>query len=336
MHVLSPWLLLFFTLVCSWPIAAQTDQVRQQARLGNPEAQFQLAVSYQQAQQSDQAYYWFLQAAERDYQPAMTPLANAYLQGLGTPTDVTQALLWYTKSATLGDVEAALAMGRLYQQGEYLPQSLLMAEIWYHSIADRHPLGEQRYSELLQQRFNQRRANQLIALQNLEIQAQQDGLRNEDEDKALQERQTQDHTMSLMSDFLFVLIGLLLIMGILSLYRSIKNKQQHQAEQLNMEQKEQIQQQAAIIKQQKRQLDKLYQEFKKQQHQQAHHQHDQTFSLACALLGFHPHRLPDEKIIKQRYKQLSKIYHPDLQGSEEEMKRLNGAMKIINQRLTKR
>ncbi|MGT0150176.1 DnaJ domain-containing protein [Vibrio metschnikovii] len=60
------------------------------------------------------------------------------------------------------------------------------------------------------------------------------------------------------------------------------------------------------------------------------------FSLACALLGFHPHRLPDEKIIKQRYKQLSKIYHPDLQGSEEEMKRLNGAMKIINQRLTKR
>ncbi|MGT0150175.1 tetratricopeptide repeat protein [Vibrio metschnikovii] len=131
----------------------------------------------------------------------MTPLANAYLQGLGTSTDVTQALLWYTKSATLGDVEAALAMGRLYQQGEYLPQSLLMAEIWYHSIADRHPLGEQRYSELLQQRFNQRRANQLIALQNLEIQAQQDGLRNEDEDKALQERQTQDHTMSLMSDF---------------------------------------------------------------------------------------------------------------------------------------
>lgn len=335
MHLLSPWLLLLFTLVCSSPLVAQTNEVRQQARLGNPEAQFQLALSYQQTQQPDQAYYWFLQAAERGYQPAMTSLADAYLQGLGHPVDPTQALLWYTKSATLGDAEAALAIGRLYQQGEYIPQSLIMAEIWYHSIADRHPLGEQRYNELLQQRFNQRRANQLIALQNLEIQAQQDDLRNEDEDKALQERQTQDHTMSLMSDFLFVLIGLLLIMGILSLYRSIKTKQQHQAEQLNLEQKEQLQQQAAVIKQQKRQLDKLYQEFKKQQQQQTHHQHDHTFSLACALLGFHPHRLPDEKTIKQRYKQLSKIYHPDLQGSEEEMKRLNGAIKIITQKLNK-
>lgn len=339
MHLLSPWLLLFFTLVCSWPIAAQTDQIRQQARLGNPEAQFQLALSHQQTQQLDQAYYWFLQAADRGYQPAMMPLANAYLQGLGTSADVTQALLWYTKSATLGDVEAALAMGRLYQQGEHLPQSLIMAEIWYHSIAERHPLGEQRYNELLQQRFNQRRANQLIALHNLEIQAQQHDTVTNEEEKALKERQTQDYTISLMSDFLFILIGLLLIMGILSLYRSVKNKQQHQAESLNMEQKEQLQQQASaikqqasVIKQQKRQLDKLYQELKKQQ--QAHHQHDQTFSLACALLGFHPHRLPDEKTIKQRYKQLSKIYHPDLQGSEEEMKRLNGAMKIINQRLT--
>jgi len=30
-----------------------------------------------------------------------------------------------------------------------------------------------------------------------------------------------------------------------------------------------------------------------------------------------------------RYKQLCKIYHPDLKGSDEEMKRLNSALKII-------
>lgn len=49
--------------------------------------------------------------------------------------------------------------------------------------------------------------------------------------------------------------------------------------------------------------------------------------MAYALMGFHQNQRPDVKMIKLRYKQLSKIYHPDLHGSEEEMKRLNSAVK---------
>ncbi|MEF1291946.1 DnaJ domain-containing protein, partial [Vibrio sp. M260118] len=52
-------------------------------------------------------------------------------------------------------------------------------------------------------------------------------------------------------------------------------------------------------------------------------------TLACALFGFNPSKIPDEKQIKARYKQLCKVYHPDLKGSEEEMKRLNQALKVI-------
>lgn len=55
----------------------------------------------------------------------------------------------------------------------------------------------------------------------------------------------------------------------------------------------------------------------------------QQFALACAMFGFHPDQLPDERSIKLRYKQLSKIYHPDMKGSEEEMKRLNSSLKLI-------
>ncbi|MDF5305812.1 DnaJ domain-containing protein, partial [Vibrio parahaemolyticus] len=39
--------------------------------------------------------------------------------------------------------------------------------------------------------------------------------------------------------------------------------------------------------------------------------------------------------VKLRYRQLSKLYHPDTRGSEEEMKRLNQAFKIISQNVTK-
>ncbi|MBO0237122.1 DnaJ domain-containing protein, partial [Vibrio parahaemolyticus] len=39
--------------------------------------------------------------------------------------------------------------------------------------------------------------------------------------------------------------------------------------------------------------------------------------------------------IKLRYRQLSKLYHPDTRGSEEEMKRLNHAFKLVSQNVTK-
>ncbi|WP_407702388.1 DnaJ domain-containing protein [Vibrio algarum] len=52
--------------------------------------------------------------------------------------------------------------------------------------------------------------------------------------------------------------------------------------------------------------------------------------MACAVLGYNPSRLPSEKEIKLRYKKLCRVYHPDANGSDEEMKRLNGAVKVIS------
>ncbi|MCA2423170.1 J domain-containing protein, partial [Vibrio alginolyticus] len=39
--------------------------------------------------------------------------------------------------------------------------------------------------------------------------------------------------------------------------------------------------------------------------------------------------------VKLRNRHLSKLYHPDTRGSEEEMQRLNQAFKIISQNVTK-
>ncbi|WP_154115681.1 J domain-containing protein [Vibrio cincinnatiensis] len=103
----------------------------------------------------------------------------------------------------------------------------------------------------------------------------------------------------------------------------------------HLSQVDQLHEQARIIQQQKRQLEKLYRELTRRQQQQNHQQHEQQWIVACALFGFSPDQLPNEQAIKARYKQLSKIYHPDAQGSDEEMKHLNHSLNLILQKRNK-
>ncbi|NMT56574.1 J domain-containing protein, partial [Vibrio parahaemolyticus] len=84
-------------------------------------------------------------------------------------------------------------------------------------------------------------------------------------------------------------------------------------------------------KQLKRQLEKVFKEFKKSKTQAENHK----LSVACAMFGYTPQTIPDLQAIKLRYRQLSKLYHPDTRGSEEEMKRLNHAFKLVSQNVTK-
>ncbi|MEF1301651.1 J domain-containing protein, partial [Vibrio owensii] len=84
-------------------------------------------------------------------------------------------------------------------------------------------------------------------------------------------------------------------------------------------------------KQLKRQLEKVFKEFKKIKGQSE----NQKLLVACAMFGYTPQTIPDSKAVKLRYRQLSKLYHPDSRGSEEEMKLLNQAFKTISQNVTK-
>lgn len=56
--------------------------------------------------------------------------------------------------------------------------------------------------------------------------------------------------------------------------------------------------------------------------------------MACAVFGYSPEQIPNQTAIKRRFRQLSKIYHPDSGGADQEMKRLNQALKIISQQHT--
>ena len=130
-----------------------------------------------------------------------------------------------------------------------------------------------------------------------------------------------------------LIIGLAIVITLLLgvtgfLIAKLRKNNQTKAEDIS---REQIKLKDIQLKQQKHQIATLYKELKKRQSSKSNH----NLQLACAVFGYKISAIPEQKKIKIRYKQLSKIYHPDGQGSDEEMKRLNAALKTILQNVTK-
>ncbi|EKO3480659.1 J domain-containing protein [Vibrio fluvialis] len=326
-------LMIIASVMLSLSAHADLSELIAQANQGDRNAQYQLAIDYQSGQNTpvsqDDAFYWFQQAAESGHPAAMIQLANTYLSGSGSGTekDIDKALLWLTKAFATGNQDAAIQIGQLYESLNRSPAPQTMAEIWYHTVAGSNPKAEQLYTQLLEQKFNQQRARQVSSIEQLESTIDQSA--TSQEPTATTTNHTQNQTESLMSDYLFIILFVLVIVALLSVYRYVKQARRQQSTQEQEKLTTQLNEQSGVVKQQKRQLDKLYRELKKLQSTQATQNQDHKLALACAMFGFHPSQLPDERNVKIRYKQLSKIYHPDMKGSEEEMKRLNGALKII-------
>ncbi|MDF5356397.1 J domain-containing protein, partial [Vibrio parahaemolyticus] len=139
------------------------------------------------------------------------------------------------------------------------------------------------------------------------------------------------------SPFLWLIwLAAILIISGLSFLVIKKLKQNRKAreakeESQNQRMAEKIKELEFTNKQLKRQLEKVFREFKKSKTQAENHK----LSVACAMFGYTPQHIPDLQAIKLRYRQLSKLYHPDTRGSEEEMKRLNHAFKLVSQNVTK-
>lgn len=319
------WLLL---LVLSPRVAAANlEKLTQLAKERNPQAQYQLALAYQMGndtpQNFNEAFYWFLQAAELNHEPAITQVANAYMTGQGIETDPLQAQYWLTKLALAGNVEASTSLAKWYEQHSTPIAPLDMAEIWYRVHATQNAESEQGYARLLEQKFNQQREKQLNSIGQLDALIDQD-LAHPANSPIPFKNQT------IHSDWLLptLVIGFLLftLLTIRLVWRKTHSVQKSNH---SMDYEGKWKEQQFIIKRQKQQLDKLYQEYTRLQQNQHHDSYGQKVAMAYTLMGFHHSQQPDVKTIKLRYKQLSKIYHPDLHGSEEEMKRLNSAVKIV-------
>ncbi|WP_169739342.1 tetratricopeptide repeat protein [Vibrio rhizosphaerae] len=346
-----------FLLICLLPVlasayAADINTLRQQAILRDKNAQYQLALHYQQGQgvQADlkQSFYWMEQAAENGHTQAQLQVANDYLNGSnGATPDQTQAIYWLTRLATQGDTAAQFKLGQLYEQVANLPGET-QALIWYRIAALSNPTAEQRYSQLLEQQFNHRRMKEISQRKALEdAQAAEPTsspvVGNPHPTQIDTDQLTLPQIISGIVATILILAVTLLSLVNIRLKKQLKTAeaahpvvQSQPPEPLQVQpgthtQQQKIKQQEQTIRKQKQQMTMLFQELKRLQQTQTKQPpaRPQSLDLACALFGFSATEIPDIKQIKLRYKQLSKIYHPDMKGSDEEMKRLNQALKSL-------
>ena len=323
-----------FLLISPFCFSNTIDDLTAKAQSQDPNAQYQLGQRYLDGDgvepSSNEAIYWLEQSASNGNHEAVFSLTNLYLENTTDKKQTDRAIYWLTTLAVSGSVQMQTQLGKVYERLNQLD----LAKIWYQVAAKNSEDAQRGYERVLEKQFNAQRAKQVSSIDQL-------GVAFEGTDIELDALPQPELTSEEYdSPFAYVSAALTLLLLLLFAWHRKKVGELTHASQSSISESQQATQslqkqvkaQTLTIKQQKRQLDTLYRQFKKLQASKAPASQgsasDNKAAVACALLGFQPSKLPDSKEIKVRYKQLCKIYHPDRQGSEEEMKRLNSALKV--------
>ncbi|MEZ8465490.1 hypothetical protein AB6D04_14610 [Vibrio splendidus] len=316
----------------------------QESQPQDPVSQYQLAQAYESGVDvplsTSDAFYWYSQSADNGNENAQFRLAELYLSGTGVEQSNKLALEWFIKSALQGNKRASVEVAKIYESSleKDLLQPLDAAQLWYEAALKDNPDAEDGYNRVLEAQFNQQRAKQISSIEQLNDNVSAEVNTNQPSTfpSALTSRDQATRFNLTNSDYMIgaVLAVLIAIVSISATLVVSRKRQILKSGELNQQQQTleaQLSAKDFTIKQQKRQLQTIYNELKKQKNNKILN----NFQVACALFGYTPSSIPDQKSIKIRYKQLSKIYHPDGHGCDEEMKRLNNALKTILQNVTK-
>jgi TPR repeat protein len=113
--------------------------VKKAAMMGNPEAQYNYGIFYQQGieiQQDDQlANQWFLKSAEQDWKDAQFKIAYRYDTGRGFPQDYQKAFYWSLKCAEQNDPGCMFYIVGAYQEGRGVDKNLNKMFAWATKLA---------------------------------------------------------------------------------------------------------------------------------------------------------------------------------------------------------
>ncbi|CAK1766990.1 Sel1 repeat-containing protein [Vibrio crassostreae] len=331
--------------------AESSPQLSVNSQPQDPESQYQLAQAYELGtdvpKNIDDAFYWYSQSADNGNADAQFKLGVWYLAGTSVEKDNKQALEWFIKAALQGNKQAPLEVAKIYESSldKELLQPLDAAQLWYEAALKGNPNAEDGYNRVLEAQFNQQRAKQISSIEQLdenidsEIESSQGVSQQMQSNQMLPDQASRSNLSSsnLTSSDYMIGAALALLIAIVSISATLvisRKRQVLKSGELNQQQQTleaQLNSKDFTIKQQKRQLQTIYHELKKQKNSKGL----SHLQVACALFGYTPSSIPDQKSIKLRYKQLSKIYHPDGHGCDEEMKRLNNALKTILQSVTK-
>ncbi|MDF2152361.1 J domain-containing protein [Vibrio sp. CAU 1672] len=300
--------------------------------LTDPVAQYQQAQNLaKQASQSSlpEVRYWLEQSAQQGHLAAQKQLAKDYADGLSGKVNYPQAIYWFTTIANQDATDHGYLLAQFLQQHQQQVNNHDLIEAWYKFAAENNPQAETAYAIFLEQRFNQLRAKQVTEITELEQQQTTENQQGTPQPPA---------QSAINSDWLYPSTGFAITMilaGSWFGFRRKADKRQNTVHQQQLTKEVQLETQVKELqftnRQLKRQLETVFQEFRKTQQQSDQHK----LAIACAMFGYTPASIPEDKSVRLRYRQLSKLYHPDTRGSEEEMKRLNQAFNTITQKSTK-
>lgn len=307
--------------------AATIDQLKTLAQQNDAEAQYQLGLHYQLGDGVERdmqtAFYWFQTAAEQGQHDAKWSLVEAYSQGQGTEKNTTQVAYWLLNLSANNDGNASLRLAKLFDADRVSLSNSQWQTLFLRLAASQSPEGETAYNAFLEQQFNQKRKAQVGQL------SQFDDVENQDS-KTAQQPNLAEPTLG--ADYLSTGIAILIGVAFLTLFaRSIKKRQAVKLlkQELNSVNARYERSKSQVVKQ-NQQLNTLIKQSKRRQQLD---KEEQAFVVSCSILGYTPDTLPDAATLKARYRHLSRVYHPDASGSNEEMKRLNTALKIVVNRL---
>ena len=148
------WLLpICLILLIIGPVAAAPLALLTAAEQGDPDAQFDLAISLLQEDNQPQNYAeavkWFRLAAEKGHAQAQYSLALRYLFGQGVKKNHQTAAHWLQQAADQGLSDGQFSLGLRYYWGQGREKNLAQAGYWFDKAAQQgHPKAIQFLAKL--------------------------------------------------------------------------------------------------------------------------------------------------------------------------------------------
>lgn len=107
-----------------------------QSMVMTPKLQTETGNQLREGKDYEQAFIWYMKAAETGYGAAQNNLAGLYEFGLGVPRDLAKAVQWYQRAAQSGEPHAQHSLGVMYAKGRGVEQDMEKARLWLIKSTD--------------------------------------------------------------------------------------------------------------------------------------------------------------------------------------------------------
>jgi TPR repeat protein len=314
--------------------AADLNELQRLAAQRDPLAQYQLAQLYQQGSEVEpspqKAQYWLEQASELGNVAAQSELIELYLADTSNLNNLKEALYWLSLQAASGIELSQTKLGDYYSNYGDQIDAMNQAIVWYRIASTHSKDAELKYNALLQAQFDGKRLKRVQQLEQLSgVLDSTSSTNNASISDSVEYNMGVIQTDVVSIIVLSVLTALIVFLTIkrrkqrATFTNQQSQKQHHLTQQLKISQR--------TIDKQKQQLSSIVKQYKKLQqlNEKKPSSNQQQLVNAYTLFGCEANLIPDEKTLKLRYRQLSKVYHPDAGGNSSAMAQLNHSLKLL-------